>query len=214
MHWEYVAKVASLPHNRAFFNPVRVTTMMLRKLPLLLTFVLSFSSLSFAGPLTELNKKEEQTLSSMINYELKSFYFYTALEVYFNNSGLSGMESWAKVQANEELNHFRLHIEYAKSKNVTLVPMDIAAPKDTFSSPLDGFKQALKREQELGDFFAIEYKKANEQFHSSFVNHLNKFVLEQDEEISSVDHIVQRLTLAENGAGLILIDQELGKRIK
>ncbi len=188
--------------------------MLKKRFILLFTFCLSLSALSFAGPLTELNKKEEQTLSAMINYELKSFYFYTALEIYFNNLGLSGMESWAKLQADEELNHFRLHIEYAKSKNVTLTPMDISAPKENFSSPLDGFKQALKREKELGDFFAIEYKKADEQFHSSFVNHLNKFILEQDEEINSVDHIVQRLSLAESGAGLILVDQELGKRLK
>lgn len=154
----------------------------------------------------------QQNINQMLALEMESFYLYTALEIYFYNKGLNGMAKWSKIQANEELDHFKQHIEYAKTKRINITLPNILEATPLFSTPLEAFQKALAQEIKLGDYYNALDMNAISSNNYSFSNHLNKFVHEQDEEINLLDNIVNRMTLAGYEAGLILLDQELGNR--
>lgn len=152
-------------------------------------------------------------MNIMLKNEMESFYIYTAMELYFENQGLTGMASWSHKQASEELEHFQRHVRYVKLRNIPVELNAISSVSTTsFKSPLDAFEQALAQEAKLGQYFIQEFKKAKTSNEASLEEHLNWFIKEQDEEVDMVSTIIDRLKIAGDGAGTILIDKELGKR--
>lgn len=122
------------------------------------------------------------------------------------------MARWAKLQAAEELTHFQQHIKFAKKKRLNVALPQINQTNILFSSPLEAFGQALTQEIKIGEYYHGLDMQASSTNQYALSNHLQKFVHEQEEEIDMLDKLVNRLTLAESDAALLILDQELAQR--
>jgi len=89
----------------------------------------------------------------------------------------------------------------------------IDKPEADFESPIDVFEKALAHERyvtrSIYDILKVSIK---EEDHSS-VAFLQWFVVEQDEEEETMERILAKLNqVGLEGVGLLLLDEELGKR--
>ncbi len=160
-----------------------------------------------------MKKKIEKAINSQINAELYSSYLYLSMSSYFSSINFDGFASWMQVQAQEELVHAMKFYNYVGERGGRVILTVIEAPPAEWDSPLAVFEHVYAHEQkvtglinDLVDLAIAENDHATTAF-------LQWFITEQVEEESSADQIVQKLTLVKDqGSGLLMLDQELGKR--
>jgi ferritin len=160
-----------------------------------------------------LNKKVETALNKQINAELYSGYMYLAMSSHFEAANLPGFAAWMKAQAGEELGHAIKMFEFVVERRGSVALDAVDKPPSKWTSPLKTFEAVLEHEQKvtglinkLADLAAAENDHATGVF-------LQWFIKEQVEEEASADAIVQKLKLAKDSSGaLLMLDRELGKR--
>jgi len=161
-----------------------------------------------------ITKKMEAALNEQINKEFYSAYLYLAMSAYCNKLGLPGAEHWFRMQYDEEILHMTKMFDYVMQHGGDARLLQIDEPPREFGTVLEIFEASLAHEQfvtqsinELLDV-AVEGKD-----HASQV-FLQWYITEQVEEESNVDEIVQRLKLAgDNGGALMMIDDKLALRM-
>ena len=160
-----------------------------------------------------LTPKVQDALNKQINAELFSSYLYLSMAAYFEAADLKGMAHWMRVQAGEENAHAMRIFDFINDRNGRVTLTQIEAPKTEWKSPLEAFEEAYKHEQKItgmiGDLMnlvAIEKDGAGHDF-------LEWFCREQvEEEAAAQLNVAQLKRVGDNGVGLYLLDQELGKR--
>jgi ferritin len=160
-----------------------------------------------------LSPKLQDAFNKQINAELYSSYLYLSMAAYFEAKDLKGMAHWMDIQANEEKAHAMRIFNWINDRSGRVTLTQIDAPKTEWKSPLEVFEEAYKHEvkitgmiNELFTLVAIEKDGAGHDF-------LEWFCREQVEEEANAQLIVAQLKLVgDNGIGLYLLDQELGKR--
>jgi ferritin len=160
-----------------------------------------------------LSQKLQDAFNKQINAELYSSYLYLSMAAYFESKDLKGMAHWMDIQANEEKAHAMRIFNWVNDRSGRVLLTQIEAPKTEWKSPLEVFEEAYKHEvkitgmiNELFTLVAIEKDGAGHDF-------LEWFCREQVEEEANAQLIVAQLKLVgDNGLGLYLLDQELGKR--
>ena len=160
-----------------------------------------------------LSSKVQDAFNKQINAELYSSYLYLSMAAYFESKDLKGMAHWMNIQANEEKAHAMRFFDFINDRSGRVTLTQIEAPKTEWKSPLEAFEDAYKHEikitgmiNELFTLVAIEKDGAGHDF-------LEWFCREQVEEEANAQLIVAQLKLVgDNGVGLYLLDQELGKR--
>jgi ferritin len=160
-----------------------------------------------------LSPKLQDAFNKQINAELYSSYLYLSMAAYFESKDLKGMAQWMDIQANEEKAHAMRIFNWVNDRSGRVTLTQIEAPKTEWKSPLEAFEDAYKHEvkitgmiNELFTLVAIEKDGAGHDF-------LEWFCREQVEEEANAQLIVAQLKLVgDNGLGLYLLDQELGKR--
>lgn len=160
-----------------------------------------------------LSQKLQDAFNKQINAELYSSYLYLSMAAYFESKDLKGMAHWMDIQANEEKAHAKRIFDWVNDRSGRVILTQIDAPKTEWKSPLEAFEDAYKHEvkitamiNELFTLVAIEKDGAGHDF-------LEWFCREQTEEEANAQLIVAQLKLVgDNGLGLFLLDQELGKR--
>ena len=160
-----------------------------------------------------LSKKIEKALNDQVNAEMYSAYLYLAMSNHFANTNLSGMASWMKIQAGEEMTHAMKIYDYIQERNGEVVLVKIDAPPAKWSSPLAAFEDAYKHEQKVtGMINDIATLAMAEKDHATGV-FLNWFIEEQVEEEASALEIVDQLKLIKDSPGaLFMLNRELGQR--
>jgi ferritin len=153
-------------------------------------------------------------LNKHLNMELYSAQLYLSMSSYANYIGLKGAATWFMVQYQEEMAHFMKFYGYINSQGeqVQLGPIQ-ASPAD-FASLLDLFEKTLAHEQiitrcinDLIDLALTGKDHATQIF-------LQWFVTEQIEEEENDREIIAKLKLiGDNGQGLLMLDNELAKRV-
>ncbi len=156
----------------------------------------------------------QDALNEQLNAELYSSYLYLSMAAYFESVSLKGFANWMLAQTQEELVHAMKFYDYIQERAGRVNLTSISAPSAQWDSPLAAFEQVYEHEQKvtglINDLVALAVSEAD-QATNSF---LQWFVAEQVEEVSSADEIVQKLRLlGEDRNGLLMLDQELGKRI-
>jgi ferritin len=133
---------------------------------------------------------------------------------YFESISLAGFASWMRAQAQEEMAHVMKFFTYMIERGGRVVLDAIKKPDTEWASPLAAFEDAFKHECYIsGCINELVSLSLDEKDHATH-NMLQWFVAEQVEEEASADEVVQRLKLVgDDGAGLFMIDQELGKRM-
>ncbi|MBN1917255.1 MAG: ferritin [Verrucomicrobia bacterium] len=160
-----------------------------------------------------LTKKMETAINRQINAELYSGYMYLAMSSYFETVNLPGFAAWMKAQAGEELEHAMKMFGYVGERRGTVTLDAIDKPPSKWASPLKAFEAALEHEEKVtGMINTLADLAAAENDHATGV-FLQWFIKEQVEEEASADAIVQKLKLAKDASGaLLMLDRELGKR--
>lgn len=161
-----------------------------------------------------INKKMESAINEQMNWELYSSYMYFSMASYFESQNLKGCSSWMRVQAMEELSHFKKMYDFLTARGGRAVMSEIKAPPAEWKNALDAFEETLKHEEHvtsrINDLVDIALE-LRDHASNSF---LQWFVDEQVEEEESVNDVLQNLKLNEsNPGGLFIIDKELGARV-
>lgn len=161
-----------------------------------------------------IDKKMEQAINDQINAELYSAYLYLSMAAHFEDVGLSGMASWMKIQAQEEVFHAMKFFDFVNERGGRVKLTAIDEPKFDWSSPLEVFSAGYKHEQyvtgRINDLVDI----AEELKDRATFNFLQWYVEEQVEEEATADEIVNKLKLiGDNTSALFMLDKELGARV-
>jgi ferritin len=155
----------------------------------------------------------QDALNAQLAREMYSSNLYLAMSGYFQSINLKGFAHWMRVQAQEEMMHAMKFFDYLLSRGGNVQIGAIDAPPATWESPLSAMEDSLKHEQfiteKITELANLSIKEGD---HASHI-FLQWFITEQVEEEATVLEIVEKLKLiADWKGGVIMIDNELGKR--
>ncbi len=161
-----------------------------------------------------ITKRMEETLNGQINKEFYSAYLYLAMSAFCNKLGMPGAEHWFRMQYDEEVIHMTKMFDYVMQHGGSARLLQIDEPPHEFGTLLEAFEDSLAHEQfvtksinELLDVAIEEKDHATQVF-------LQWYITEQVEEEANVEEIVQRLKLAgDNGGALMMFDDKLSQRM-
>lgn len=155
----------------------------------------------------------QQALSEQLNSEFYSAFRYLAMSAYCSHAEFNGAASWFKLQHQEEQLHAAKVYDYLIDQGVEVSLTEIPQPPAEFSSLLAVFEAALAHEQEqTAALNELSDKALRSKDHATY-NLLQWFVNEQVEEEATIGGIIAKLRMvADDGYGLLMIDNELGQR--
>ncbi|MCK6470195.1 MAG: ferritin [Planctomycetes bacterium] len=160
-----------------------------------------------------LSKKLNDALNKHMNLEFHSAYSYLAAVAHFETEELPGFANFYSIQAKEELTHAMKFFNFIQDAGGQAKLADVAAPRQSYKSPLDVFEASLKQEQNVSSEINKLLDLAIAEKHAGTRVFLQWFVTEQLEEEALFNRCIRRIKIAgKDGQGLLLIDQELGKR--
>jgi ferritin len=161
-----------------------------------------------------LTENMHSALNQQINREFQAGYLYLATSAYAELANFTGAAKFFRIQAQEELGHAMRLFDYALTRQnaeVELLPIESAISK--CESLHEAFERALESEQQTTESIRKLLTQAHDERDYATVNLLNWFAEEQAEEESLMQGILHRLEMVgDDGAGLLLIDHELGER--
>jgi len=160
-----------------------------------------------------ITKNLQTAIVEQLNKEFHSAYLYLGMSAYCSQEGFNGASSWFLVQYQEEVAHGMKMFKYLEDQGAEISLPEIKGVKVKYKSLLDVFKKSLFHEQymtkNLNNLSDIAMK---EKDHATY-NLLQWYVTEQVEEESTVNAIIDHITLVgDSGYGLFTIDKELSSR--
>ncbi len=153
-------------------------------------------------------------LNEQINKEMFSAYLYLDMSNYYINNGLDGFGNWFKVQAQEEMDHAMLFIQYMQNNGLSVKLTEIGAPNIEFNSYDVPFNEALKHEQFITASIHDIYDAAFQVKDYRTMQFLDWFIKEQGEEEKNVDDLILKYkNFGSDAKGLYLLNTELSARV-
>lgn len=160
-----------------------------------------------------MDEKMRQGLNDQVNRELQAFYAYLAMSSYFEAENLPGFADWMRAQADEEKGHAERLIRHMHDRNARVELEALDRPTQEFGSPREVIRAALEHEKEVTSRIHALVDLAEEVRDPAAVSTLEWFVDEQVEEERTFRVLLGQLERAgESGAGLMLLDDRLGRR--
>lgn len=160
-----------------------------------------------------LSKKLQDAINKQINAELWSAYLYLSMHSHFTHEGLPGVANWFMNQFHEEQEHAMKFMEYMDEKDAKVVLQPIDKVKTSWSSLKEAFEETLAHEKVVTGLINDLMALAREENDYATEVMLQWFVSEQVEEESSVNEILDKLSLiGDKGHAIYMLDKELGKR--
>ena len=161
-----------------------------------------------------ITKRMEEALNGQINKEFYSAYLYLAMSSYCNKLGMPGAENWFRMQYDEEVIHMTKMFDYVMQHGGDARLMQIDEPPHEFGTVLNTFETSLEHErfvtQSINKLLGVAVE---EKDHATQV-FLQWYITEQVEEEANVGDIVDRIKLAgDNGGALMMIDDKLAQRM-
>ncbi len=161
----------------------------------------------------KISEKIQQAINDQINMELASSYAYLSMAAYFESLALDGFAHWMHLQRREEDEHAMRFYNYMNDRDGRVMLKALGEPPHEFSSPLDAFEQSLENERQVSASIHALYDLAQKEKDHATTSMLKWFVDEQVEEEKSVGDMVDRLKLAGDHPGaLLLLDREAAGR--
>ena len=160
-----------------------------------------------------LSESLQAALNRQITAELQASHGYLAMAAHFDHLDLPGFESWMRGQADEERAHAYRIFDFVFDRDGRVELGGIDAPAGEFGAVLETMQTTLDHERRVSAQINDLYELALGENDFPAQVMLQWFVTEQVEEEKVVTDIIDRLRLAGNdGAGLLLIDQEMSAR--
>lgn len=155
----------------------------------------------------------EDALNEQINAELWSAYLYLSMGMQFENSGMSGVANWFKIQFKEEQAHAEIFMNYINQRGGRVILKPIAAVDTEWATPLDAFKDTLAHERKVTAMINNLYAIAESEHDYATRDRLAWFVNEQVEEEDTARGILEGFKAIEGEkVGVYMLDQKLGAR--
>jgi ferritin len=118
-----------------------------------------------------------------------------------------------RIQATEEVNHAMRLFDYVNDRNGRVILKALEQPPANFKSVLDVFEHALKHEMKVTGLIHSLYELAKQENDYATQVALQWFINEQVEEEATASKVVDRLKIAgDDGGALLMLDNELGAR--
>jgi len=160
-----------------------------------------------------LSKTLQDALNEQIKNELYSAYVYLSMSAHFEAQNLRGFAHWMRVQSQEEVSHALRIFDFVNDRGGRVVLQAIDKPPVEFKSPLDAFQNALTHERKVTGMIHKLYELAVKENDYPAQVMLQWFIEEQVEEEKSATEVVDQLKLiGDQGAGLFMLDRQLGER--
>ena len=162
-----------------------------------------------------ISENMQQALYQQLNDEFYSAYLYLAMSAYCAHIDFNGAAQWLEMQYQEEQMHATRIYNYLIDQGAHVMLGGIAQPPSEFGTILEVFQSSLEHEQKMTESLNnLSEQALKEKDHATY-NLLQWFVNEQVEEEATVSAIISKLKLVkEDGYGLLMIDNELGTRLK
>lgn len=161
-----------------------------------------------------LKEKISDLLNEQVNKEFYSAYLYLDMSNYYIENGLDGFGNWFKIQAQEEMSHAMLFIQYLHNNGEKVTLGQIKAPDITFEGfnvPLD---ESLKHEQFVTASIHNIYDEAFQNKDYRTMQFLDWFIKEQgEEEKNAEDLILKYKVFGSDSKGLYMLNTELAARV-
>jgi ferritin len=159
------------------------------------------------------SKKMLDALNNQLNEELYSSYLYLSMAAYFEEKNLKGFAQWFRIQSQEEYGHGMKFYTFIDQVGGKVVLKAIKAPKTTWKSIMEIFKDTLAHEKHITSLINKLVGQAMQEKDYATNNFLQWFVNEQVEEEATVEEIIHKLEMiGDNKGGLYMLDKELGAR--
>jgi ferritin len=154
-------------------------------------------------------------LSTQLNRELYSAYFYLGISAQAETMTLKGTAAWFMAKHNEELAHAMKLYGYLIDQDATIGLTEIAAPPAAVDGVVGMFERTLSHERGVTSAINDLVEHAlSEKDHATNI-FLQWYITEQIEEEATVNDILGRLRLfGDQGQGLMMIDNELAALAK
>lgn len=158
-----------------------------------------------------ISNKLQDALNAQIVSEIYSANLYLSMSFYFEKEGFDGFSTWMKKQSAEEMDHAYQMASYLIKRGGDAVINQIAAVRQTWSSPLEAFEDAYKHECHISKQIDNLLKEAQEEGDNATQDFLWTFVREQVEEEATASGIVDRIKKMGDSA-IFNLDEQYGRR--
>lgn len=161
-----------------------------------------------------MKEKIVEMLREQVRKEFFAAYLYLDFVDYLMDRNLDGFAHWYRVQAQEELDHAMLIIDYLHHVNQTADLRGIDKPGFTGETVMDVLKAGLAHEEEITASIHAIYDAANQEKDFRTTQFLDWFVMEQAEEEANAHELIGKLQLVkETTQGLYVLNKELAGRV-
>ncbi|PVG82280.1 ferritin [Nocardioides gansuensis] len=161
----------------------------------------------------KLSESLEKAFNDQITLEFEASLVYRQLAIELELRDLSGMASWLRHQADEEIVHANKWIDHLAARDNHPRIGSISPGSVEVNSVLDAFEAASYHEQRVSESIRNLYRAAEAEGDLDSRPLLNWFIEEQVEEEATVREILGRLEMIkDDGPGLLRLDEELGAR--
>jgi ferritin len=160
-----------------------------------------------------IKEKIEKAFNEQIKAEFDSAYLYMAMAADFEEKNWDGFAKWMEKQAAEEMSHGMKFYKHIIERGGKVELMEIAKPQQTWDSHIDALEATLKHEKYITGRIHKLMELSEEEHDFESRSMLQWFIDEQVEEEASAEKILETLKqLGDKGAGMIMLDRELGRR--
>tara|TARA_B110000467_G_C18288635_1_gene463326 strand:- start:331 stop:852 length:522 start_codon:yes stop_codon:yes gene_type:complete len=156
-----------------------------------------------------------EKLNEQINLEFFSSNLYLQMSAWCEDKGFEGAAEFMRKHADEEMEHMKRLFTYVSETGAVPIIGTIEAPKDSFKSLGDVFRETYEHEQLVTKAInSLAHTAFSTQDYSTF-NFLQWYVSEQHEEEKLFKGILDKIDMVgEDGKALFFIDKDLAELAK
>jgi ferritin len=154
----------------------------------------------------------QKAINDQVQAELYSSYLYRQMMLWCAQNNLKGFAHWLFVQTYEEDFHAAKLYNFLVDRGGSAELQAVDGPPAEFSSLIDIFGRTLGHEQMVTARIHSLYETALEEKDYAAQSFLKWYIDEQVEEEASASEVLEKLKMAENRQGLLLLDAEMSAR--
>lgn len=151
-------------------------------------------------------------LTQQIAHELKGQYEYLAMAAFFKKVGLDGFSNYFMKQAGEEAGHAAKIIDYLMESGTEFRMPQVDAPSAVLTTARQAAEHYLTLEKGITLDWLNIFRNADKTDDYAVIKLAQWFVDEQIQEEDAAVTFFQKVAIAGEGAGLLILDQEYSKR--
>ena len=160
-----------------------------------------------------MNNSIYELINSQLNNEFRSVCIYRNLAGIAKNIKFNGLFKWLKIQADEELEHFKKFYDYLISVDRDPVIKSISLKEISNIETVESILvYGLEYEKKIQTDINQLYKKCISEDDFLTMKFLDYFIIEQNEEVNLFIELLEKYNVSKNN--LLLFDTYLDKREK